>query len=434
MKKVTVIGAGLSGCEAALQLATRGIKVDLYEMRPTQKTPAHKTENVAELVCSNSLKGLGLSGAHGLFKHELELLGSKLLKAARSARVKAGDSLTVDRDIFSAEVKKMIDAEENITFIQEEVTEINPDEITIIAAGPLCSQKLSEKVFDLVGTDKLNFFDAIAPVVTVDSIDFNHAYTKNRWEKGTTKDFINCPLDKETYNAFVAELVAADQVEPKPYEPKELFEGCLPVEEIARRGEQTLNHGPMRPKGLMDENGHVPYAVLQLRAENMDATLYNMVGFQTRLKWETQKRIFRMVPALKNAEFARLGVMHRNTFIDSPKALDSSLRAHNTNVFFAGQITGAEGYTEAIGTGFFTGLQAYSLATKGETLPFPEGSCLHALVKHLTSPNEDFQPMNFNFGLLPPKEGLKKAQKKMFHVDTAIVAVQNFVYEKLQTL
>ncbi len=403
-------------------------------MRPHKKTPAHKTENVAELVCSNSLKGLGLSGAHGLFKHELELLGAFLLKAARKARVKAGDSLTVDRDVFSAEIANMIEAQKNITVIREEKTEFDPQEPTIITAGPLCSKSLSDTIFSLVGTDKLNFFDAIAPVVHVDSIDFDKAYYKNRWEKGTTKDFINCPLDQETYDAFVKELVAADQVEPKPYEPKELFEGCLPVEEIARRGEQTLNHGPMRPKGLMDENGHVPYAVLQLRSENLDNTLYNMVGFQTRLKWETQKRIFRMVPALKNAEFARLGVMHRNTFIDSPKALDQSLRAHNTNTFFAGQITGAEGYTEAIGTGLYVALQMYQYLKNGESLPFPEGSCLYALTNHLTSPNEDFQPMNFNFGLLPAKEGLKKAQKKMFHVDRAIVSIQDFIYGTLQNL
>ena len=429
MKKVKVIGGGLAGCEAALQLAKRGIEVDLYEMRPQRQTPAHKTGGLSELVCSNSFKGMGISSAHGLFKHELRALDSKLMEAARLAKVDAGESLTVDRDVFSAEVQKLIEANPKINLIQGEVTKLDPEEHTIIATGPLSSDALADEIFSLIGTERLHFFDAIAPVVELDSINMKYAYYKNRWEKGKTKDFINCPMTKEVYEKVVGDLQEADQVEDKPFEKSELFEGCLPIEEMARRGLDTLRHGPMRPVGLMMEDGKIPYAVIQLRAENRQKNLYNLVGFQTRLKWGTQKEIFTQVPALRNANFVRLGAMHRNTFIDSPKVLDHHFRLKDTNIFFAGQVLGAEGYTEAVGTGLYTGMMMAAFI-EGQDFPeFPEGCCLHALAHHISSPNEDFQPMNFNFGLLPYKEGLKKDAKKLFYANRAILAIEDWKHD-----
>lgn len=424
MEKVHVIGGGLSGSEAALQLADKGYEVHLYEMRDKVQTPAHKTSGLAELVCSNSFKGLGYTSAHGLFKRELRLLGSHLMNAALVARVDAGESLTVDRDLFSNEVNRLIAERDNITLHNEEITTIPEDEWTLVAAGPLCSQPLTEHLFTKIGSDKLSFFDAIAPVVEADSIDFEHAYYKNRWDKGETKDFINCPLDKETYAKFVSLLVEADQVEPKPFEKKELFEGCLPVEEMASRGPETLRFGPMRPIGLMHpETGLIPYGVIQLRAENHDKTLYNLVGFQTRLKWGTQKEAFKLIPALQNASFVRMGCMHRNTFIDTPKILNQYLQIPDTKIFFAGQILGAEGYTEAVGTGLYSASQIHSLIQTGETIDYPRESCLGALCDFLTQANEDFQPMNFNFGLLPRPEGIRKKLKKEFLSNQALSAI-----------
>jgi len=407
----------LAGCEAALQLACRGFEIDLYEMRKgAGKTPAHKTGNLAELVCSNSFKGTQLTSAHGLLKNELKTLGSFLLQAAEKARVPAGESLSVDRELFSKEVERLIASSGKITLHCEECVSLASKEPTLVAAGPLCSAALTEKIKELTGGEFLRFYDAIAPVIDSDSIDYSQAFAMNRHEKGETADFINCPLDKETYLEFVKRLQEADSVEEKPFEKKELFEGCLPIEEMARRGTDTLRFGPMRPVGLGKH-----YAIIQLRAENAQKTLYNMVGFQTRLKWNTQKEIFRLVPALKNAEFARLGSMHRNTFIESPKLLDNSLRlttSHQpltTPLYFAGQITGAEGYTEAIATGWYAAWNmANSLQNKTDLLP--HGTCIRALVEAITAPNEDFQPMNFNFGLLPRPEGLRKGEKKDFFI------------------
>jgi methylenetetrahydrofolate--tRNA-(uracil-5-)-methyltransferase len=401
--KAKIIGGGLAGCEAALQLACRGFNVDLYEMRKGGgKTPAHKTCNLAELVCSNSFKGTQLTSAHGLLKNELKRLGSFLLQAAEKARVPAGESLTVDRELFSKEVERMISASGRITLHPEENISIISEEPVLVAAGPLCSDALAGQIKELTGSEFLHFFDAIAPVIESDSIDYSEAFAMNRHEKGSTADFINCPLDKETYLEFVKKLQEADCVEEKPFEKRELFEGCLPIEEMARRGTDTLRFGPMRPVGLGKH-----YAVIQLRAENAQKTLYNMVGFQTRLKWNTQKEIFKLVPALRNAEFAHLGTMHRNTFIESPKLLDSSLKLADKNIWFAGQITGAEGYTEAIATGWHA---AWSMAG----LPPPQGTCVRALIDAITAPNEDFQPMNFNFGLLPHPGNLRKSEKKIF--------------------
>ncbi|MCL2284001.1 MAG: methylenetetrahydrofolate--tRNA-(uracil(54)-C(5))-methyltransferase (FADH(2)-oxidizing) TrmFO [Fibromonadales bacterium] len=406
---IKIIGGGLAGCEAALQLACRGFEVDLYEMRKGgAQTPAHKTDNLAELVCSNSFKGTQSTSAHGLLKNELKTLGSFLLQAAEKARVPAGESLSVDREMFSKEVERLIAESKKITLHPKECAELASEAPTLIAAGPLCSNALAEQIKELTGGEFLRFFDAIAPVIDSDSIDYSQAFAMNRHEKGETADFINCPLDKETYLEFVKRLQEADSLEEKPFEKKELFEGCLPVEEMARRGTDTLRFGPMRPVGLGKH-----YAVIQLRAENAQKTLYNMVGFQTRLKWNTQKEIFRLVPALKNAQFARLGSMHRNTFIQSPKLLDNTLK-FNSNIWFAGQITGAEGYTEAIATGWYAAWNmANALQNKTPDL-LPQGSCIRALVEAITAPNEDFQPMNFNFGLLPRPENLRKSEKKDF--------------------
>ncbi len=416
-----MIGGGLAGCEAALQLASRGFQVDLFEMRPHRQTPAHRDGKLAQLVCSNSFKGLEKTSAHGLLKNELKLLGSFLLNAAETARVPAGESLTVDRDVFSDSVERLILETPGITLHRDEVTTLESEFPTLVAAGPLASEALTNDIFTRLGSERLHFFDAIAPVIEADSIDMNHAFFRNRWEKGETADFINCPLDKETYDLFVAKLREADSVELKPFEKKELFEGCLPVEEMARRGTETLRFGPMRPVGLgLGNNGRKWYAVIQLRAENKQKTLFNMVGFQTRLKWGVQKEIFTLVPALKNAAFARFGCMHRNTFIESPKLLTDTLRLRGDlpgtenlpPIWFAGQITGAEGYTEAIATGWYAAWNMAQTLLHGAPTPLPEESCIGSLMKHLTSENEDFQPMNFNFGLLPHNREYKKKEKK----------------------
>lgn len=375
-------------------------------MRPVRQTPAHSTSNLAELVCSNSFKGLGAGSAHGLLKEELLAYGSALLPLAFEARIPAGESLAIDREDFSARVQAAIEAHPNIVLHREEVLAIDPDAWTLVTAGPLCSDALADSLGALVGASRLAFFDAIAPIVSADSLDFDHCWKANRWDKGEGADFINCSLDKDTYHAFVAGLVEADAVEPKPFEPKELFEGCLPIEEMARRGPETLCHGPLRPVGLDDpRTGRWPHAVLQLRSENAEGTLYNLVGCQTRLKWGEQKRLFGLIPALANAEFVRLGSMHRNSFVDSPRVLerDFSLKAA-PKVFLAGQITGAEGYTEALATGHYAA-RMLDARLRGCVLVWPGETALGSLTGYLTAARPDdaapFQPMNFNFGLLP---------------------------------
>lgn len=434
--RVRIIGGGLAGCEAALQLASRGFQVDLYEMRPHKQTPAHRDGKLAQLVCSNSFKGLEKTSAHGLLKNELRLLGSFLLKAAESARVPAGESLTVDRDVFSDSVERMISDAPGITLHRDEIISLESEFPTIVAAGPLVSDALANDIFNRLGSERLHFFDAIAPVVETDSIDMQYAFYRNRWEKGETADFINCPLDKETYDQFVAKLREADSMEMRPFEKKELFEGCLPVEEMARRGTETLRFGPMRPVGLgLGNNGKKWHAVIQLRAENKQKTLFNMVGFQTRLKWGVQKEIFTLVPALRNASFARLGCMHRNTFIESPKLLTDTLRLKENipgteglpPIWFAGQITGAEGYTEAIATGWYAAWNMAQTLLHGGPTPLPQASCIHSLMKHITTENEQFQPMNFNFGLLPHNKEYKKKEKKAILGTDAEQAVRHWI-------
>lgn len=434
--RVRVIGGGLAGSEAALQLASMGFDVDLHEMRPVKMTPAHRDGSLAQLVCSNSFKGVEPTSAHGLLKRELRMLGSFLLDAADAARVPAGESLTVNREAFSREVEKAVLSAARIHLHREEVLSLSGELPTIVAAGPLASDALAGDIFSRLGGARLHFFDAIAPVVEADSIDMEHAFFRNRWEKGDSADFINCPLDEGTYAEFVRRLREAEAVEPRPFEKKELFEGCLPVEEMARRGEDTLRFGPMRPVGLgLGNNGKKWYAVIQLRAENREKTLFNMVGFQTRLRYGTQKEIFTLVPALKNARFARLGAMHRNTFIESPKLLDESLRlkpdvekaAGLPPTWFAGQITGAEGYTEAIATGWYAAWNMANELLHGTSRPLPEDSCIRSLVSHLVLPNEDFQPMNFNFGLLPHRQDYKKKDKKRLLAEQEEIAMRKWL-------
>jgi methylenetetrahydrofolate--tRNA-(uracil-5-)-methyltransferase len=426
-QRIRIIGGGLSGCEAALQLADAGLDVDLWEMRPRITTPAHKTGNLAELVCSNSFKGLALTSAHGLFKEELRLMGSRLLRLAMDSRVPAGESLAIDRDLFSAAVEGAIAAHPRIALHREEVTALDAETLTLVATGPLSSDRLTQSLFGLIGSERLYFFDSIAPVVELDSLDLEQAFAKNRWDKGEEPDFLNCPLDKETYFAFVEALRAADTVEPKPFEKGQLFEGCLPVEEMARRGPETLRYGPMRPIGLRHPvTGKTPFAVIQLRAENRQRTLYNLVGFQTRLKWGTQKEIFSLVPALKHAAYARFGAMHRNTFLDAPKTLEPSLRIKGTRTWCAGQITGAEGYTEAIGTGMYSASMILAHLRGEDGFTWPEASCLGALTRHLTDPNPDFQPMNFNFGLLPKVETQAKKDKKGAQIKQCLASLAAF--------
>jgi len=434
MTRIQVIGGGLAGCEAALTLARLGHEVDLHEMRPERNTPAHSTGNLAELVCSNSFKGLGAGSAHGLLKEELLVYGSALLPLAFQARVPAGESLAIDREAFSALVLQAIESHPRIALHRGEVTTLDPDAWTLVAAGPLCSDALAEALGALVGTSRLAFFDAIAPIVDAETLDFEHCWKANRWDKGEGADFINCPLDKPTYQAFVSGLVEADAVEPKPFEPKELFEGCLPIEEMARRGPETLRHGPMRPVGLDDpRTGRWPWAVLQLRAEDAHGRLYNLVGCQTRIKWGEQKRLFSLIPALARAEFIRLGSMHRNSFVNSPAVLsrDFSLKAA-PKVFLAGQITGAEGYTEAVSTGHYAA-RMLDARLRGTRLEWSVQTALGALTAHLTAERAEdapvFQPMNFNFGLLPPPpeaetlkrkdKGLKKEHQVRHALDAA---------------
>ncbi len=423
---VTVVGGGLAGCEAALQLANAGLSVQLYEMRPGQVTPAHQSADLAELVCSNSFKGLALTSAHGLFKEELRRMGSRVLDIAANNRVAAGESLTVDRKFFSQAVTTAVENHPGIEIIRQETKTFPPPEPAIMATGPLTSLSLSQSLSQYLGQNSLSFFDSLAPVIEVDSIDYNHAYYKNRWDKGESVDFLNCPMNQDEYEQFVSALCQADSIEPRPFEKGQLFEGCLPIEEMARRGPETLRFGPMRPVGLDHPKTNVrPYAVLQLRAENSHKSLYNLVGCQTRLKYPTQKNVFSLIPALRQARFARLGAMHRNTFINSPMVLDKSLCLPGKNIWFAGQITGAEGYTEAVGTGLFAAVMCYQRLKGKQPFIFPAETCLGSLTRHLTYANPSFQPMNFNFGLLPTPEGVKKKQRKEAQTQACFRALES---------
>ena len=404
MIKVRVIGAGLAGCEAAWQLAKRGIEVELWEMKPEKKSPAHKSENFAELVCSNSLRGDALSNAVGLLKEELRRLDSLILSCAEETRVPAGGALAVDRDAFSTLVTEKIKACPNITVKYGEVVSLRCDIPTIVASGPLTSDALAEEIHRLLGESYLSFYDAAAPIVSFDSIDMESAYFKSRYDKGTA-DYINAPMSREEYEVFWNELCNAEEALIHGFEDKKVFEGCMPVEVMARRGHDTLLFGPLKPVGLEDpKTGKEPYAVVQLRKDNAAGTLYNLVGFQTHLKFPEQKRVFSLIPALKNAEFVRYGVMHRNTYLNAPLILDDDFSCKKIeNLYFAGQMTGVEGYVESTASGFVAGV---TLARKLLDLPkidFPQETALGALGKYIANADpQNFQPMNINYGLLPP--------------------------------
>jgi len=399
--EVTVIGGGLAGCEAAWQLAKFGIKVKLFEMRPVKNTPCHKTSNLAELVCSNSFGATEETTPGGILKAELRFLDSLIISCADKCRLPAGSALAVDRIAFSKLVTEKIESNSLITVIRKEILDL-PDGFCIIATGPVTSLDFSEKISSLTGKDFLYFFDAVSPVVSLESIDLKKAFWLSRYEKG--KDYLNCPLTKEEYENFVYELANAEQHPLHDFEKDRFFEGCLPVEELAKRGVDTLRFGPLSPKGLKDPDGFMPYAVLQLRPENKERTMLNLVGCQTNLTWSEQKRVFRMIPALSNAEFLRFGVMHRNIFLNAPVVLSDGIHLKtNPRILFAGQITGTEGYTESCASGLAAGLTLALSLTKNININFPEETAIGSLLKYLkTADSKNFQPMNFNLGLLPP--------------------------------
>lgn len=428
--KVKVIGAGLAGSEAAWQLANRGIQVELIEMKPVKMTPAHHSPDFAELVCSNSLRGDRLENAVGLLKEELRRCGSLIMQCAEATKVEAGGCLAVDRQGFARMVTEKIRSHENITVVSQEVTEV-PEGPVIIATGPLTSDALSKSIGEYFGSDYLHFFDAAAPLVTAESIDMDTAWWQSRYDRGTA-DYINCAMDKEQYEAFVKELITAEEAEVHGFEDKRVFEGCMPVEVMARRGLDTLRYGPMKPVGLQDpKTGREPYAVLQLRQDNAAKSVYNLVGFQTHLKFGEQKRVFSMIPALRNAEFVRYGVMHQNTFLQSPKLLDRYYAdRRNPLVAFAGQMTGVEGYVESTASGF---LAAVAMAAKvqGREIPdFPKITAIGALGLYISDGSiENFQPMNVNFSIISPltQRIRKKSEKNLAIANRSLEYIDGLV-------
>ena len=432
MTQVKVIGAGLAGSEAAWQLAQRGIAVTLYEMKPSKKSPAHHTDTFAELVCSNSLRGDRLENAVGLLKEELRRMGSLILTCADATRVEAGGCLAVDRQAFSDLVTEKIRNHPNITIVSQEVTQV-PEGPVIIATGPLTSDVLSQAIGEYFGADYLHFFDAAAPLVTAESVDMDLAWWQSRYDRGTP-DYVNCAMNQEQYTAFVRELIAAEEAEVHGFEDKNVFEGCMPVEVMARRGQDTLRFGPLKPVGLVDPNtGKEPYAVVQLRQDNAAKSVYNLVGFQTHLKFGEQKRVFSMIPALRNAEFVRYGVMHRNTFLQSPKLLDRYYAdRRNPLVAFAGQMTGVEGYVESAASGF---LAAVAMAARLQDRPLPEFSqktAIGALSLYISDERiAHFQPMNINFSILAPLEQRirKKAEKNLAIANRALEEIDAHIQQ-----
>ena len=432
---IRVIGGGLAGCEAAYQIAKRGIKVKLYEMKPSRFSPAHSNTDLAEIVCSNSFKSNSITNACGLLKEELRMLDSLLIKCADKTAVPAGQALAVDREKFSELVTEEIEKIQNIEIVREEFIEDieKGDVITIIATGPLTSEKMEKQICKLTGEDKLYFYDAAAPIVEKSSIDMNVGFYGDRYSQEKKKDesieewkdrlnkqesdksYINLPFTKEEYLDFYNALINAEVVNLHEFEKREIFEGCMPIEVMAKRGEDTIRFGPLKPVGFDDpRTGKRPYAIVQLRQDNESGTLYNLVGFQTNLKFGEQKRVFSMIPGLKNAEFVKYGVMHRNTYINSPILLNSTFNLkNNAKIFFAGQITGVEGYVESIASGLSAGINASKLYNNEELLSFPERTVIGALSKYISSPNKRFQPMNANFGILPPlEEKIKDKQER----------------------
>lgn len=414
MDPITIIGAGLAGCEATWQIAKRGGRVILYEMKPEVYSPAHCSPFLAELVCSNSFKSESLENASGVLKEEMVQWESLILKVARKVRVPAGGSLAVDRRLFSREITQILENLDHVKVIRKEVSSIPAEGITIIATGPLTSEAMSKEIQKVTGSQHLFFYDALSPIVVADTINFQKVFRSSRYRKGG-EDYLNCPMDEEEYHAFVEALNCAERVVVRSFEKRYLFEGCLPIEEMAERGKDTLAYGPLKPVGLVDpKTGKQPFAVVQLRQEDQFGTLFNLVGFQTRLKHEEQKRVFRMIPGLEQAEFVRLGSIHRNTFIDSPRLLEASLQLkHHPTLFFAGQITGVEGYMESTAMGLLSGINAYRFANGESTVVFPPTTAIGALVHYITqSPSIPFQPMNINLGLFPPLAGRSRGKAK----------------------
>ena len=414
--KIIVVGAGLAGSEAAWQAAEAGAQVELFEMRPLRRSPAHKTDGFAELVCSNSLRGAGLENAVGVLKEEMRRLDSLIMRAADATAVPAGGALAVDREKFSAYVTEEIERHPHISVHHEEITEIpnTDDAVVIIASGPLTDGALSDEISRLLGNDSLYFYDAAAPLVSAASIDMSAAYRASRYGKGEAA-YINCPMDEAQYDAFWTALTTAETAQAHDFEKEIFFEGCMPVEVMALRGKTTLLYGPLKPVGLEHpETGERPHAVVQLRQDNAEGTIYNIVGFQTRLKWPEQQRVFRMIPGLTSAEFLRYGVMHRNTFMNAPRHLRPTFQLQtNDRLFFAGQMTGVEGYVESAASGLMAGMNAVCVAVEREPLVFPPKTCHGALAHYITSCDPTyFQPMNINFGLLPPLENLPRRTRK----------------------
>ena len=423
---VNVIGGGLAGCEAALYLGNRGVKVRLFEAKPLWFSPAHKNKNLAEIVCSNSLKSTVQTTASGTLKNELDVMGCSLLSVAREVSVPAGSALAVDRDLFSEKVTAAIIGNPNIEVIGEIVTDIPDNGITLVCAGPVCHDGLADTLKAITGEKSLHFFDAAAPIVTEECIDYSRAFFGARYGKGGD-DYLNCPMTKDEYLAFYDALINAERVID---EVGGVFEGCMPVEVMASRGVDALRYGPLRPVGFREAGK--PYAVLQLRRENAQSTLFNLVGFQTNLKFGEQKRVFSMIPALKNIEIVRYGVMHRNTFLNAPVALNGDLRLKNApSVFIGGQLCGVEGYVESIATGLLAAVNAYRLLSGKPTVVPPEQTVIGSLMRYITTPNVNFQPMNANFGILPAIDGMKKTDRKQAYFDRSDGAIRDWVKNNL---
>jgi len=436
--QLTVIGAGLAGSEAAWQAASRGVKVRLYEMRPIRRTAVHQTTDFAELVCSNSLRGAGLENAVGLLKEEMRRLGSLIMRVAIETAVPAGGALAVSREHFSSGITALLSNHPNIEVVRQEVTEIPPEGMVVMASGPLTSEPLAADILRFTGEKYLAFFDAAAPILSVDSVDMGKVFRQSRYGKGEGDEYLNCPMEKEEYEAFWEALVGAEKAMPHhPDEQTPFFEACLPVEEMARRGKDALRFGPLKPVGLSDpRTGRRPHAVVQLRQDNAAGTLYNMVGFQTSLKWSDQKRVFRMIPGLESAEFERLGVIHRNTFIKSPRVLQATLQTHSRpHLFFAGQMTGVEGYVESAAGGLVAGINATRLILGQEPVCFPRTTAIGSLLHYITHADADrFQPMNIAFGLMPELEGQKirdKRLRKRAMAERALKALEEWAPEAL---
>ena len=433
--QVKIIGAGLAGCEAALWLADRGVQVELYEQKPAKYSPAHKSAGFAELICSNSLKAERPDSASGLLKIEMKMMGSHLLDAAETARVAAGGALAVDRDVFSTAVTEMVENHPNITVRREEVTALDESAPVLVASGPLTEGALAQAVAALTGDHRLSFYDAVAPIVTAESLDYDKVFAASRYGRGEA-DYLNCPFNKEEYEAFHAVLIAAERAPLHDFDGDlTVYEGCMPIEVMAARGADTIRFGPLRPVGLRDpRTGHRPWAAVQLRAENTARTLYNLVGFQTNLKWGEQKRVFSMIPGLEHAEFVRYGVMHRNTFLESPKVLTKQqfLKEH-PNVFFAGQITGFEGYMESAACGLLAARNLYARLEGKQLPPPPADTMCGALVQYLTTENKNFQPMGANMGILPPLPAETRPRDKrlryMAQAERAVASFQHWLEE-----